>query len=102
MSTEISSCLFRNGYYYLFYSANRFDSPHYFTGVARSSSISGPYERKSSKFLEVDSSRLGNNEFGQLLGPGKLDRLLDFFSAIARQLRKDHSAVLVLFTIWLS
>ena len=47
--------LYKNGYHYLFYSANWYDSPDYYTGVARSASgFLGPYVRMDQSFLQVD------------------------------------------------
>jgi arabinan endo-1,5-alpha-L-arabinosidase len=37
--------VFRNGYFYLFYSANMFNTDRYCVGVARSKDFLGPYEK---------------------------------------------------------
>jgi arabinan endo-1,5-alpha-L-arabinosidase len=42
---EAPTLIYRGGYYYLFYSANVYTSPLYGVGVARSRSVTGPFEK---------------------------------------------------------
>lgn len=58
--TEAAWIVKRDGYYYLFYSGNVYDH-RYRTGVARATSILGPYEKHGAPIL-------GNNE--RWVGPG--------------------------------
>lgn len=48
----------RDGYYYLFYSGNVYDN-RYRTGVARATSITGPYEKHGAPILTNDSRWVG-------------------------------------------
>lgn len=44
---EAPSMMYRNGYYYIFYSGNNYGTDKYAVGVARSTSITGTYTKKS-------------------------------------------------------
>lgn len=58
---------YHNGYYFLFYSGNGYASPGYAVGVARSKSITGPYEKAAAPIL----SQVGNRAKGHYFaGPG--------------------------------
>ena len=51
--------IFREPFYYMFFSGGRFDQPDYHVTVARSASVSGPFERFSGDFfLTTDTERL--------------------------------------------
>ena len=52
---EAPSMLFRNGYYYIFYSGNNYGTDKYAVGVARSSAIGGPYTKQSTPILQSDA-----------------------------------------------
>ena len=62
--------VYRKPYYYLFFSTNLFFSPNYNVGVARSKSVTGPYERHDEYVVHVDQDRLekGTTKF---VGTGK-------------------------------
>ena len=52
---EGPSIIYRKPYYYLFFSGNGFYSPIYHVSVARSTSVTGPYERRDwAYFLHTD------------------------------------------------
>jgi arabinan endo-1,5-alpha-L-arabinosidase len=57
--------------YYLFYSANAYDSPNYGVGYAVADEVLGPYEKPSSQPLLKTSIREG------IVGPGGQDIVLD-------------------------
>lgn len=62
-----------NGYYYLFFAAGKFCEDTYTEGVARSSSLFGPYEKLKSPVLSngiVGVAVDGNGAQQQLVGPG--------------------------------
>ncbi|MES2332122.1 MAG: glycoside hydrolase family 43 protein [Bacteroidota bacterium] len=52
---EAPSMLFRNGYYYIFYSANNYGTDKYAVGVARCTTIKGTYTKSSYPILQSDS-----------------------------------------------
>ncbi len=49
--TEGQGIVYREGYYYLFFSGQGFESPFYHVSVARSRSVTGPYERREGETL---------------------------------------------------
>lgn len=50
--------VYKEPYYYLFFSGNTYESPHYHVGVARSLSPTGPYTRNlEHNVIEVDMER---------------------------------------------
>lgn len=62
-----------NGYYYLFFAAGKFCQDTYTEGVARSTSLWGPYEKLSSPLLTnglVGVAADSNGRLTQLVGPG--------------------------------
>jgi len=64
---------YRSPFYYLFYSGNGYANPHYFSGVARSSSVTGPYEKQREGvdvFLHTDLEIFDAGENCTLVGPG--------------------------------
>ncbi|MGE5225146.1 MAG: glycoside hydrolase family 43 protein [Omnitrophica WOR_2 bacterium] len=56
----------RDGKYYLFYSANDFNSPRYAVGYAVADKITGPYQKAPGPFLQTDMS-------AAIIGPGGED-----------------------------
>eukprot|EP01031_Cornospumella_fuschlensis_P043869 gene43869-53641_t len=63
----------RNGMYYLFFAAGRYCQDSYTEGVARSSSLFGPYEKLASPLLAngiVGRGRRADGSTDQLVGPG--------------------------------
>ncbi|MES2372036.1 MAG: glycoside hydrolase family 43 protein [Bacteroidota bacterium] len=52
---EAPSMLFRNGYYYIFYSGNNYGTDKYGVGVARSSTVNGSYTKLPAPILQSDS-----------------------------------------------
>ena len=48
---EGPSIIYRQGFYYLFFSGQGFASPFYHVTVARSRAVTGPYERKEGDSL---------------------------------------------------
>ena len=66
--------IFRDPFYYLFYSGNGYLSPHYYTGVARSFAVTGPYEKQEvdekDVFLHTDLDLFNNGENSTFVGPG--------------------------------
>jgi GH43 family beta-xylosidase len=61
-NVEAPSVVYRNGFYYLFYSGNVYTSESYGVGVARSGSVTGPYQKSSANPIMAS-----NDHFG---GPG--------------------------------
>jgi xylan 1,4-beta-xylosidase len=62
---EGPSLIYRNNFYYLFFSGNTFHSPFYHVSVARSQKATGPYKRSvGDYFLHTD---LVCNRFHQFL-----------------------------------
>jgi len=61
----------RNGTYYLFYSGNVYDE-RYRTGVARASSLLGPYEKHAGPFLQNNATWVGPGH-GSVIVVGGLD-----------------------------
>ena len=57
--TEGPWIVFRNNYYYLFYSGHGYCDPSYAVGVARSLSPLGPYEKKGDPILKTNSAWSG-------------------------------------------
>lgn len=55
---EASWTVLRDGYYYLFYSGNVYDH-RYRTGVARATSVTGPYEKHGAPILANDARWVG-------------------------------------------
>lgn len=54
--------LYREPFYFLFFSANTYQSPQYHVGVARSTSPTGPYQRNSSQnVIQLDLERYIRN-----------------------------------------
>jgi arabinan endo-1,5-alpha-L-arabinosidase len=63
----------RNGYYYLFFAAGKFCQSSYTEGVARSTSLYGPYEKMSVPVLSTGLVTYSTNPAGgtgKLIGPG--------------------------------
>ncbi len=58
------------GYYYLFYSGNAYYDARYATGVARSSSPFGPFEKSAAPLLTSNSSFSGPGHGSVVRGPG--------------------------------
>jgi arabinan endo-1,5-alpha-L-arabinosidase len=52
---EAPSMLYRNGYYYLFYSGNNYGTDKYAVGVARCTTINGTYNKMPDPILQSDS-----------------------------------------------
>ncbi len=52
---EAPSMMYRNGYYYLFYSGNNYGTDKYAVGIARSANIGGSYTKKSAPILISDT-----------------------------------------------
>ena len=67
--TQYLHC-FRNGYFYLFYSANNYDNPGYYAGVARSRSILGPYQRLKRRVLRTNPECYDRDSSCKFVGPG--------------------------------
>lgn len=59
----------RNGYFYLFYSANGYASPSYAVGVARASSPLGPFTKAQAPILTSKGAWSGPGHGSVLLGP---------------------------------
>jgi hypothetical protein len=62
-----------NGYYYLFFAAGKFCQDTYTEGVARSTSLFGPYEKMGSPVLSngiVGKAKNSAGQLTQLVGPG--------------------------------
>ena len=66
--------VYREPYYYLFFSTYFYFSPNYNVGVARSKSVTGPYKRHDEYVVHVDQDRLekGTTKF---VGTGKSHRV---------------------------
>jgi len=66
--------IFKNPYYYLFYSGNGYHSPHYYTGVARSKSVTGPYKKQpvseKDTFLHTNLDIFDAGQNSTFVGPG--------------------------------
>ena len=66
--------IFRDPFYYMFYSGNGYQSPHYYTGVARSFSVTGPYEKQEVQekdvFLHTNLEMFDAGENSTFVGPG--------------------------------
>lgn len=63
----------RNGFYYLFFAAGKYCQDTYTEGVARSSSLFGPYEKLGSPLLTngiVGTTKNSDGSLTQLVGPG--------------------------------
>ncbi len=52
---EAPSMMYRNGYYYLFYSGNNYGTDKYGVGVARCATIGGTYTKKGAPILVSDA-----------------------------------------------
>jgi arabinan endo-1,5-alpha-L-arabinosidase len=52
---EAPSLIFRNGYYYIFYSGNNYGTDKYAIGVARSTSITGTYTKQVGPILQSNT-----------------------------------------------
>ena len=66
--------LYREPYYYLFFSSNTFESPHYHVEVARSlNGPTGPYTRNSrgNAVIEIDIQRYLHNNV-TFVAPGRI------------------------------
>ena len=61
--------LYRNGYYYLFYSGDVFWSNGYSVGVARSKNVLGPYE-KGGRILHTNFEAFDRGENTTFVAPG--------------------------------
>lgn len=53
---EAPFMLYRNGYYYIFYSGNNYATDKYAVGVARSTAIGGPYTKMTNPILQSDAN----------------------------------------------
>ena len=63
--------IFRDPFYYLFFSGGRFDQPEYHVSVARSESVQGLYYRfEGDFFLTTDSERYDAGDNCTFVGPG--------------------------------
>ena len=66
--------IFKDPFYYLFYSGHGYLSPGYYTGVARSFSVTGPYEKqevgKKDVFLHTDWEKFNSGKNSTFVGPG--------------------------------
>jgi len=62
--------MFREGTYYLFYSASLFQLPSYHVGVARSSHLLGPYTKSDTPVVQTDWERYNAGENCTFEGPG--------------------------------
>jgi beta-xylosidase len=56
---EAPSLVYRNNYYYLFYSANAYYDDRYAVGVARATSVGGPYTKLGDPILVSDAQYSG-------------------------------------------
>ncbi len=63
----------RNGTYYLFYSANAFYDHRYATGVARASSLTGPFQKHPEPILHSDEFWDGPGHGSVVTGPDSKD-----------------------------
>lgn len=59
-----------DGWYFLFFSASGFDDPKYSVEVARSSSLFGPFEKKSTPILHTDWDLEMYGVDSSFVGPG--------------------------------
>lgn len=64
-----------NGYYYLFFASGKYCQSSYAEGVARSTSIWGPYEKMGVPLLST--GMVGYNNGQKLIGPGHASFLFD-------------------------
>lgn len=64
-----------NGYYYLFFAAGKFCQDSYSEGVARSTSLWGPYEKMGVQV--VSTGLVGTSQGQKLVGPGHATLLQD-------------------------
>ena len=66
--------IFRDPFYYLIYSGYGYKSPHYYSAVARSSAVTGPYEKqkagRNKVFLHTDYDLFNKRENSTFVGPG--------------------------------
>ena len=49
--------MYREGIYYLFYSANSYKGPNYRMNVATSTNVTGPYEKYEIPVVQTDRDR---------------------------------------------
>ena len=64
INIEAPSVVHRDGYYYLFYSGNMYNTSKYAVGVARSTSPMGPYEKAPAPILESSEHWVGPGHGG--------------------------------------
>ena len=66
--------IFKKPFYYLLYSGNGYLSPHYYTGIARSTSVSGPYKkqlvREKDTFMHTNLDMFDAGQNSTFVGPG--------------------------------
>ena len=62
--------IYRNGFYYLFYSGNWCFGIGYGVGVARSKDLLGPYEKFGERILHTDFETYDKGENTTFVGPG--------------------------------
>jgi hypothetical protein len=82
-----------NGYYYLFFAAGKFCQDTYTEGVARSTSLWGPYEKMTAPLLTngiVGVAVANNGQHTQLIGPGHAT-IFPIKTASARQYGSQQS-----------
>jgi arabinan endo-1,5-alpha-L-arabinosidase len=60
----------RDGSYYLFYAGNGYASPAYAVGVARATSVLGPYTKKGDPILRTNAGWQGPGHCSVTTGPG--------------------------------
>jgi beta-xylosidase len=59
----------RNGFFYLFYSANGYASPNYAIGVARATSPTGPFTKRATPILVTRGAWAGPGHGSVVVGP---------------------------------
>lgn len=63
--------IYRNSYYYIFFSGNGYTNPEYSIGVARSKSVYGPYEKYvKNPVFHVDYNRYSEGKNCTYVSPG--------------------------------
>eukprot|EP00090_Calanus_glacialis_P016170 TRINITY_DN25385_c0_g1_i1.p1 TRINITY_DN25385_c0_g1~~TRINITY_DN25385_c0_g1_i1.p1 ORF type:complete len:129 (-),score=27.31 TRINITY_DN25385_c0_g1_i1:2-388(-) len=62
--------MFKDGYYYLFYSSGWFNESKYHMRVAKGKSVKGPFIKRNLPVIENDWSKLDKGENCTFLGPG--------------------------------
>ncbi|HXH99394.1 MAG TPA: glycoside hydrolase family 43 protein [Sphingobacteriaceae bacterium] len=75
--------MYRNGYYYLFYSGNNYGTDKYAMGVARSTTIGGTYTKKGAPILVSDATFNGPGS-GSIVSNSPLGGNLLFYHARLR------------------